>query len=57
MPLNYHCIYIYIHDTYIDIDVINFIDDDEPSVILAHDDCKPVNLSHLSSKAFGKSAC
>ena len=37
--------------------VINFIDDDEPGVILAHKDCEPVNSSPLSSKAFGKSSC
>ena len=29
---------------------------DEPSVLLAQD-CEPVNVSHLSSKAFGQSSC
>ena len=34
----------YIHDTYIDIAIINFIDDEEQSVIRAHVDCEPVSL-------------
>ena len=49
----------YIHDTYIDIDIaiINYIDDEEPSVILAHADCEPVSLPKPPSsliKSFSK---